>query len=173
MTKECFQTIRLLRSDNDILITKSDKGAGAVILSKHDYVSKMDTLLHDTSKFENLGPTSQDKNAAKVELQIQRRLLELKKKNLIPVRVYEAIRPTDSQRPRMYGLANTHKKDMPLRPILSMTGSTQHQLVKWLTSIFDPVLQLFTTNCVPDSFTFVETSRNFRFPTSFPFLRFF
>ena len=51
-----------------------------------------------------------------------------------------------------------------------MTGSAQQQLAKWLTSLLDPVLQLFSTNCISDSFTFVENLRNFQFPTSSPFL---
>ena len=49
--KECFQAIRSLRSNNKILITIPDKDAGVVILNKHDYVSKMDMVLHDASKF--------------------------------------------------------------------------------------------------------------------------
>ena len=103
----------------------------------------MDTLVHDGYKVKTFGPAVPNYTTAKIELQIQRRLLELKKKNLILVRVYEAIRPMGSQRPRMYGLPKTHKNDVPLSPILSMTGSVQHQLAKWLTSVFNPVLQLF------------------------------
>ena len=56
--KQCFQAIKSLRSNNKILITIPDKGAGVVILNKHDYVLKMDMVLHDVSKFENLGPAS-------------------------------------------------------------------------------------------------------------------
>ena len=37
-----------------------------------------------------------------------------------------------------------------------MTGSAQHQLAKWLTSLFQPVLQNLSSNCVSDSFTFVK-----------------
>ena len=43
--------------------------------------------------------------------------------------------PTDSQRPRMYGLPKTHKENIPLRPVLSMIGSSQHELAKWLAEI--------------------------------------
>ena len=50
---------------------------------------------------------------------------------------YKFIRPTGSQRPRMYALTKTHKKDVPLRPILSMTGSAQHQLAKCITCKMD------------------------------------
>ena len=117
MTKEAFQAVKSLQSNNAILITKLDKCADVVILNKHDHISKMDTLLHDVSKFENLGPASQNDNTAKIESPMQRRLLELKKKNLIPTRVFEAIRPTGSQRSRMYGLSKIYKKDVPPHPV--------------------------------------------------------
>ena len=133
----------------------------------------MDTLLHDASKFENLGPASQNDDTAKIESQIQRQLLELHKKYLIPVRVYEAIRSIGSQRPRMYFLLKNYKKDVLLRSILSITGSAQHQLAKWPTSFLNPVLQLFFTSFLPNSFTLVKTLRKFSFPTLSPFLCFF
>ena len=93
----------------------------------------------------------------------------MKKKNLIPARVYETIQPTGSQCPCMYDFPKTHK-DVALCPILSIIGSAQYQLAKWLTSLLDPVLQLFFMNCIPHSFTFVETLRKFQFFTSSLFL---
>ena len=54
-----------------------------------------------------------------------------------------------------------------------MNGSAQHQLPIWLTSLLNPVLQLFSTNCIPDYFTFVKNLRNFQFLTLSPFLRYF
>ena len=55
MTKECFQAIKSLRTNEEILITKPDKGAGVVILNKNDYSNKMKTILNDTTKFLILG----------------------------------------------------------------------------------------------------------------------
>jgi len=70
----------------------------------------------------------------------------------------------------MYSLPKTHKKDVLLRPILSMTGSAQHELAKWLTCLLQPVLQDLSANCVSDSFTFVKEVRNFTFSPSSVFL---
>ena len=56
----------------------------------------------------------------------------------------------------MYGLPKPHKKDVPLRPILSMTGSAQHQLAKYLSSLLEPVLTLYSSKCIRDSFTFAD-----------------
>ena len=125
MTKECFQAIKSLRKNEEILITKPDKGAGVVILNKNDYNDKIKTIRNDTTKFFDLGPVTNKDNTAKIESRIQRRLLQLRKEYLISKQVYKAIRPTGSQRPRMYGLPKIHKKDVPLRLILSMTGSAQ------------------------------------------------
>ena len=136
------------------------------IFLKIDYISKMDFILHDNSKFENLGPSSEFDNTVKIEAHIQRRLLQLKKEGLLPSKIYSRIRPTGSQRPRMYGLPKIHKQDVPLRPILSMTGSAQHQLAQWLTSVIDPVLSLYSTYCISDSFTFADKVKTFNFPPS-------
>ena len=68
--------------------------------------------------------------------------------------------PVGSQRPRMYGLPKIHKEGVPLRPILSMIGSPQHELAKWLADILDPVLQKFSVNCIADSLRFASFIRD-------------
>ena len=169
MTKEYFQAIKSLWTNEEILITKPDPGAGVVILNKNDYNDKMKTILNDTTKFLDLGLVTNKDNTAKNESWIQRRLLQLRKESLIFKQVYEAIRPTGFQRPRMYGLPKIHKKDVPLCPILSMTGSAQHQLAKCITSLLQLVLQNLSSHCVSVSFTFVKESENLPFllPLSF------
>ena len=47
-----------------------------------------------------------------------------------------------------------------------MTGSAQHQLPQWLTSVIDPVLSLYSTHCISDSFTFADKVKTFNFPPS-------
>ena len=61
----------------------------------------------------------------------------------------------------MYGLPKIHKKNTPLCPILFMTGSAQHELAKYLSFILKPVLNLYSINCVKDSFIFAQTIRDF------------
>ena len=63
----------------------------------------------------------------------------------------------------MYCLPKIHKKVVPLRLILSMTGSAQHQLAQWLTSVIDPVHSLHSTHCIFDSFTFADKVSPFTF----------
>ena len=89
--KECIQATRSLRCNENIHIIKPDKGSGVVIMNKIDYISKMDFILQDNSKFENLGPSSEFDNTVKIEAHIQRRLLQLKKEGLLPSKIYSRI----------------------------------------------------------------------------------
>ena len=76
----------------------------------------MNSILDDASKFENLGSVKKNDNTLTIEKRIQRRLLELLNGNIIQQAVYNDIRPSGSQRPRMYGLPKTQKTDIPTPP---------------------------------------------------------
>ena len=60
----------------------------------------------------------------------------------------------------MYGLPKTHKEGTPLRSMLSMTGSSHHELGKWLAGLLQPVLERFSSHCISDSFMFAKTMQN-------------
>ena len=162
MQNECYQAIKSLRRNEKILITRFDKGSGVVILNKNDYVTKMGNILNGASKFECLSPAATADRTATIDTKLQNRLRELLHSEQLPKQVYDEARPTGSQRPRMYGLPKTHKVGMPLRPILSVVGSSHHKLAKWLASILQPVLEQFSTNCIKDSFTFAQTMQDLR-----------
>ena len=66
----------------------------------------------------------------------------------------------------MYGMPKINKKDVPLRPILSLTGSAQHQLAEWFTSVIDSILSLYFTRCISDFFTFADKIRSVNFRPS-------
>ena len=70
----------------------------------------------------------------------------------------------------MYGLPKTHKENVPLRPILSVIGSSQHEVAKWLSEILEPVLKRYSAHCVKDSFTFASFIQNLKLGLSKTFL---
>ena len=49
------------------------------------------------------------------------------------------MRPVGSQPARLYGLAKVHKQSCPVRPVLSMPGSSYHkigvQIAEWLSKV--------------------------------------
>ena len=68
--KQCIQASRFLRCNENIHVTKPDKGSEAVIMNKSDYISKAHFVLQDSSKFKNLGISSETDNTAKIEAHI-------------------------------------------------------------------------------------------------------
>ena len=160
MHKEWFRAINRFGKNDDIIITKPDKGSGVVLLDISDYVDTMEEILDDQSRFKRLGPVYSSDNTASVESRLQKRLLDLVQADLMPKWIYDAIRPTGSQKPRMYSLPKTHKEGTPLCPILPMTGSSHHKLGKWLASLLQSVLERFSSHCILDSFTFAKTMQN-------------
>ena len=65
MHKENIQAIKSLHCNEQILITKSDKGYGVVIISKSNCIKKMDGILHDKTKSLNMGDIHLHDNTAK------------------------------------------------------------------------------------------------------------
>ena len=84
MHKECFRAIDRLRKNDDVIITKPDKGSGVVLLNKRHYVDKMNEILDDQAKFKRLDSVSSNDNTASIESRLQKRLLDLVKTDLMP-----------------------------------------------------------------------------------------
>ena len=156
MHRKCFKAIKSLRLNNDFIIIKPDKESGVVILNKTDYLTKMNFILNDFSKFQNIGPVNDNDNIGKMEGKLRKWLLKLHKNGYFMESEYNEIRPTGSQRPRNYGVPNTHKPDVFLRPILFMIGLSQHQLAKYLSALLQPVIEIYSNNCMKDSFLFAK-----------------
>ena len=49
------------------------------------------------------------------------------------------MRTTGAQPARLYGLAKVHKNETPLRPVLSIPGSSYHNFNKFLTPLFEKI----------------------------------
>lgn len=61
----------------------------------------------------------------------------------------------------MYGLPKIHKDGAPLRPVLSMINAPQHEMVKWLMEILQPVLAKYSNHMIKDSFEFCSNLEEF------------
>ena len=54
----------------------------------------------------------------------------------------------------MYGLPKLHKPGIPLRPVLSATGTYNFELAKWLNSVLQPLV--YSKHTVESAFEFVD-----------------
>ena len=69
-------------------------------------------------------------------------------------------RPIGSQRPKLYGLLKTHKKNST-QIQFSTTKSPQSNLSTFLIFVLELVLDKFSNHTVPDSFSFVDKLKSF------------
>ena len=149
LTKEHINALNELKKNDNIVILKPDKGSGAVIMDKVDYISKLNLILSDTSKFI---PDNQPDNVLLVEKQITRELHFLLFDNYLSKNDFLSLKPIGCHTPELYGLPKTHKPNVPIRPILSMCGSPYHQLAKWLVELLKPVRQALSEHCLKNTY---------------------
>ena len=152
--------IKSIKKNDKIVLAKPDKGLGIVVLDKTEYLRKMMEILDDKTKFDKMGPASNFDNIVKIEKEIINTLKDLVCKKEISQETFNDIKPIGSIRPRLYGLPKMHKKGVPMRPILSMTKSPQHNLARFLNVLLEPVLNHFSRFVVKDSFEVIERIRN-------------
>ena len=67
----------------------------------------------------------------KIEKDINKKLLAMQKRDEISEAMYNRLRSTGVQPARLYGLAKVHKQGTPLRPVLSLPGSSYDNLKKY------------------------------------------
>ena len=154
--REHLKALNELRKNKDLVITRPDKGRASVVMNYSDYVDKMMTILSDATKFQELGPVFSNDKTASSEASLNKFFGELRTSGEITDKLFESIRSTGAIRPRLYGLPKIHKPGVPLRPILSMTGSPQYDVSKWLCLVLEPVRKLYNTHTIKDSFAFID-----------------
>ena len=166
LSKDKLTILKNLASNKDIVVTRPDKGNGVVIMDKIDYIKKMDDILNDPSKFKliskDVGTGTLAAEISKLEDKLNRSLRILKKDSIISESTYKSLFATGSQPGLLYGLAKTHKSNVPLRPILSEINTYHYKLSKFLV----PLISYTTTNqyTIKDSFSFAKEITNLNFP---------
>ena len=152
LSKKHLQALREL-STKDVIIIRPDKGSGAVVLDKEEYLRKMETILADRSKFKELekGTCSEE-----IEKRVNRHLELLLKLRLIDERTYRSLKPCGTTTPQLYGLPKTHKDGLPLRPVLAMANSPYHKLARWLVQILTPLRHRHNRFGLKDTFELVN-----------------
>ena len=158
LTENHRDALKELRMNKDIIMIRPDKGSGVVLLDRTAYVDKMDEILCDKSKFQKLDKGKDQ--TEKVEREKVNSLKSLRAGDIISTGIFENVKPTGSNIPRLYGLPKIHKSGVPLRPILDIFNSPYHKLAKWLSNILEPLHQQVTRYSLKDVFEFVKHIRD-------------
>ena len=136
-------------------ITKPDKGNGAVIMNKLDYLNKMKLLVSDETKFKNL---TQNPTKSREDSLISY-LRKPKKDKIIDDATFHKILPCGSTPGVLYGLPKVHKPGCPFRPIFSSINTYNYNLASYLVRILQPI----STNqfTIKDSFSFADWAKTY------------
>ena len=95
--------------DNALIVVPFDKGVVFCVTKKSTYAEKLEKVsdCEQSRKLEK----SCDNIVMKKEKELNKELLDMRKKGKIPVKVYESLRSIRAQPARLYGLAKVHKKE--------------------------------------------------------------
>ena len=117
---------------------KADKGNCFVVMDKFDYDTKMEALLGDRDTYRPV-----DKSPfAKIEKDLNNRLLDIKRQNKIDDLIYRKLLSSDGSPPAIRGSIKQHKPGFPLRPIVFSIGSALYNTSKFLSDILSPIQNL-------------------------------
>ena len=163
---EMIEAKKWLKNNNCKAIPM-DKGNGFAIMSSEDYQAKLSNVVDGSRQFilKKLR-----KNGRAIELveqsRINKKLVELMKHGKISSPLCDRLKSIGSQVPKMYGLAKTHKRDVPLRPIVAMVGSPYdkvgNEMSKWLGK-----LDASKINCRSKLIVDTLTKNGYRIPTGY------
>ena len=125
-----------LRKDQSRVILTADKGVALVIMDRNEYNNKVQELLEDKKTYKeiNTDPT------IKLKTKLLSLLKKIKADEGINEQLYKKMCPTGAVAPKFYGLPKFHKRDIPLRPIVSSRGSINYEVAKELARILRPLV---------------------------------
>ncbi|XP_076031101.1 uncharacterized protein LOC143019348 [Oratosquilla oratoria] len=122
-----------LRDREGIIVRRADKAAMVVLIPTDEYLSKLDGILADETKFQRLtrDPTlTTVRKANKIIDAVNARVDGLKLQKI----------SGDFRPGYLYGNVKTHKIGNPLRPIISQIPTPTYQLAKRLNALLTPLV---------------------------------
>ena len=132
-----------LANDTSIAIVKYDKGNGVCVLDREEYLSKLDAIVMDESKFVVV-EQSRRRNARHPIFRKQENINDSIKthvKRYVP-EVAKGLSASGCTVGKLYGTCKVHKSNYPVRPIVSMINTPEYKLAKYLDMLIKPNLPM-------------------------------
>ena len=126
-------------------------------MNRTEYIYKVKEILNVKDKFSSV---RQDESAID-ESTINRRLTKLKKEKKISRKEYEYLHVSGSSIPVLYCTVKVHKKDFPLRPIVSMCNAPNYKLAEYLANMLNNCKRK-STSYIKDSFHLVDILKHMK-----------
>lgn len=128
-----YRTENFLKTNRDILVIRSDKGKHTVVITKENYMNKLQKFVDESKDYLRCDNLNIEDLAAKnngfVSKMLTQGIIGEEKKWL-----YEE---TCTQMAKLYGLIKVHKENYPIRPIISSIGMVGYGLAKFCLKILE------------------------------------
>jgi hypothetical protein len=126
-----------------------------------DYFNKLDTIILDQNKFQEIAVDPNTTHPIISNESTIKRYIFNHVKDYVSDFVYNSIQPSGSQPGKLYGLCKVHKADQPLRPVISMIGTAEFHLAKYLDTFIKPNINVQYS--VNSTSAFIEKLQEFQF----------
>jgi hypothetical protein len=135
LKKSELEALENIRSMNDVIITKADKGGAIVVQDVDKYIQEAERQLKDRTFYKKLSynPTSEH------EALISNAIDNLKQRELLEAKTAEKLKPTNSNTPKLYLLPKIHKKNNPGRPVVSSVGCPTEKISSFVDHHLQPL----------------------------------
>ncbi|XP_044753726.1 uncharacterized protein LOC123313087 [Coccinella septempunctata] len=158
-----FSTIRKIKeklNKENLTLTRADKGNIMVIMRTSDYRERVLRFFSENGIL---------KVNPKFPTFVKNVWRTIKQCNMvIPEHFLSYVSPQYTTIPRLYRLIKTHKTDipdqMPIRPVVSYTGSPTHKLAEWLAGHFRQITGFTPKYSIKNSVELANKIKNIKIP---------
>jgi len=123
-----YAALNKLKRNKNIIIKKADKNSGIVVMNTKDYEIKVNSMLADA----NVYTLVEDYDKHEVKLKSDILLRKIHDFNYITDKQYKHLTCYPVKIPIFYGIPKIHKKDNPLRPIVSQINSPTYKINQYI-----------------------------------------
>jgi predicted GIY-YIG superfamily endonuclease len=139
--------------NNNLYITKADKGNTLVIMKNTDYTDKVkDFIIKNNIDKLNKDPT------ATYTKEINKAISNCK--HLLSANDIRYLKPIHPHAPPLKGLPKLHKDNTPIRPLVNYMPAPAYRLAKKLESIIKKEVKLHNSHSLKNSLELIETIKN-------------
>lgn len=108
--EDAFKTIQQKMRDNNVIITKADKGGSSVLIKKQDYINKVGDIIYK-ERIQRLATDPTNKYQIEIKKAIKNAVALFNTKDKF------SLITMNLSAPNLYALLKNHKEDLPIRPV--------------------------------------------------------
>ena len=157
-SKDDLYALTELQKNDNLIVKRSDKCKGLVLMEKNEYIKKTETIIRDYQPVAKNPTKKLDDETSK--------LIKTTLKGKLPDKTIHAITPNESRTAELYGLPKTHKANIPMRPIVSACGNPIDKL-SWLLERIITQLLVFVPAHLTNTYDYLNHLKT-QFPSGFP-----